>query len=431
MALYTTQQELEALIADYRRDLERRESPHRGSLKSRPSLVQQKPGLPSHVCRLWGSLITQSSSLWTCIALGDHNEDEETVFAYLQTVIQRAGSRRLSLSINSDSNFLVAYELLKTVLKVAGRAEWCSMCYESDKIDGFLRRQSRRRACQEPVPYMHRARCRDFRVGLARRSDRHAALCATAFIDPRLSSGSPHHKYVLAPWNQLTNLNLGADMDSLRYLSILQRIYSKAVERDQILLPNLKQLQLTAYEAPALIPWNLQCPALRDATFNYDRNYDEDECSQLISFIGSRGSTLQKLRVPGLVTDSFDEIQDDLKALEELTIFGPFGWPDSIEYTGAKCYSSGVRAFFRSLVDHPTALPRLKILRILDQRLEEKVIVESYVVRFIDSRMAAKDQVSPLQQVVVELDLDCSHEQMERRKKCREWHAQGIRVDFM
>ncbi|CAA7269800.1 unnamed protein product [Cyclocybe aegerita] len=385
MALYTTQEELEALVSDYRRDLERKELQRQKSLKGRPSLIQQVPPevllevfsilvnndsrnmvFPSHVCRLWRGLITESSSLWTCIALGHYNEDKEAVFAYLQTVVSRAGPRQLSLSIYPDSKFLTACELLKIVLKVAENAEWCSLCYESYKIDEF-------------VPYFDGSanvahvrslslicRVRDF--GIFELDLPGGVVDMQPFVQLRSLTleflQQVRTANVLAPWDQLTALNLGAYMDSLRYLTILrscvnletcrlcpdtnddmQKISHEELERDPIQLTQLKRLHLTTYRVPALIPWNLQCPALQDATFDYDENDDNDECCELISFIRSCGTTLQKMQLPGIATDYFHEMQDDLKVLERLTISGPFGSPDIDELSKKEIYTAGIRFF--------------------------------------------------------------------------------------
>ncbi|KAJ3501498.1 hypothetical protein NLJ89_g9310 [Agrocybe chaxingu] len=211
----------------------------------------------------------------------------------------------------------------------------------------------------------------------------------------------------------------------------MQNISRKELERDLIQVTQLRRLHLTTYRAPALIPWNLQCPVLQDATFDYDENDDDDdECCELISFIRSCGTTLRKMQLPGLATDNFCEIQDDSKILEELTTSGSFGSPDIDEYSRKETYNASVRFFFQNLIDHPMALPRLKILRILDQRLEEKAALECDVARFLDSRLAGGDQVLSLRKAFVGLDQDSSCRQMERREKSRQWRAQGIQVDF-
>ncbi|CAA7269812.1 unnamed protein product [Cyclocybe aegerita] len=464
MAMYTTQEELEALVNDYRRDLERKELLRRQSLTGRPSLIHQLPPevllevfsilldndsrnmvFPSHVCRLWRSLITESSWLWTSITLSDYNEDGETVPSYLNTIIQRAKTRRLSLRINSN-------ELLKAVLKVAGKAEWCSISYISDEIEDF-------------IPFFDGS----FNVAHVRRLSLSSSRRGTGIFELDLLGGvvdmhpfkqlksltldfpqEVRTNIFLVPWHQLTDLAITAYMDSLHGLSVLrhcinlkncqlcldtsediERIYHDRVEQDQIRLPSLEQLQLTAIEVPSLVPWKLQCPTLHKAIFNYDDNDCDNASSKLFSFIRSCGTTLRKLYLPGLVTDIFDEIQGDLQALEELTISGPFGLSESLEHSvEEKSYILGIEAFFQSLIDCPKDLPQLKVLRLLDQRIEEKVAMESHVVRFLDFRLSYEDQVSSLQKVVVRLNWKSRQQRNERRGKCRKWAEQGIQVDF-
>ncbi|KAJ3496193.1 hypothetical protein NLJ89_g10517 [Agrocybe chaxingu] len=371
MAMYTTQEELETLVNDYRRDLERTELLRRQSLTGtgRPSLIHRLPPevllevfsilldnhsrnmvFPSHVCRLWQSLITESSWLWTSIALSDYNEDGEIVPSYLNTIIQRANT---------------------PVLKVAGKAEWCSISYKSDEIEDF-------------IPFFDGS----FNVAHVRRLSLSSSRRGTGIFELDLLGGVVDmHPFkqlksrtldfpqevrtnnFLVPWHQLTDLEITAYMDSLHARSVLrhcinlkncqlclatsediERIYHERVEQDQIRLPSLEQLQLTAIEVPSLVPGKLQCPILRNATFNYGDNDCDNESSKLFLFIRSCGTTLRKLRLPGLATDILNEIQGDLQALEELTISGPFGQPESLEYSiEEKSYSPGINAFFQCL----------------------------------------------------------------------------------
>ncbi|CAA7269799.1 unnamed protein product [Cyclocybe aegerita] len=75
---------------------------------------------PSHVCRLWRRLIIQSPSLWTCIVLGDDDEEEYDVVPYLVTVVERASGHPLSLSIGPNNELRKPSELLDDVTVMAG-----------------------------------------------------------------------------------------------------------------------------------------------------------------------------------------------------------------------------------------------------------------------------------------------------------------------
>ncbi|KAJ3515670.1 hypothetical protein NLJ89_g1606 [Agrocybe chaxingu] len=479
MTLYNTEEELDALIDNYRRGLDSLEQEkilrRKLALKSRPSIIQRVPPevflvifsmlldndsrnmiSPSQVCRLWRSLLTEMSALWTCIVLGDFDEDEEAVHAHLRTCIQRAGPRPLSLSINPNNDCMDPYTLLEAVLKVARKSEWISISYVSSDITEFIPffdgRFDLRQIRSLSLTCDERAEDSDeeeiFELDLSggvvdMRSFTHLESLSLHFVQ-QIDTAT-----LLVPWAQLTNLELEPDIDSSVCLSILKLcinlenctlhpdtegdldiIYDENYKRKPIRLPKLKQLHLWTSQVPSLLPDTLKLPTLRDATFHYSREEEYGDCVYLLSFIGDCGRTIRNLQLPGLMTNDFMQIQADLKVLEELTITGPFGWPENIEdYEDKKYYDEGVRTFFKNLRKQPGSLPKMKVLRMLGQRLEEKASMEREVAQFIESRLSERKELGQLK-VFFRLDQDASNEQRDRRQKYRKWQARGVTVDF-
>ncbi|KAJ3515671.1 hypothetical protein NLJ89_g1605 [Agrocybe chaxingu] len=392
MSLYRSQEELEALVNDYRRDLERRESLRRNRLKGRPSPIQRvrttrdpprgilNPPQQQSKKHAWSfrrMCATQSSTLWTCISLGDF---DEAVFDHRRACIQRAGLCPLLLVINPNNKRMNPDALLEAVPKAAGKCEWKSIQpWTSQEFVSYL-------LCLRPFTHL-RSLILDFweKIDTTR---------------------------VLVPWGQLTNLKLTSGVAPRLYLSILRHcvnlesctlqphtasdyeiLWNNSYKRQPLLLPKVKQLHLSTFEVPSLLPDNLQCPALEDATFFHEHEKDEGNCSFLFSSLESCGKTLLKLGLPGVAIDSdhdFQQMLPHLKVLEELTITGPLGWPDKLECyedTNLQVYDAGIYAFFSALKNQPRSLPNLKILRMLEQRTEEKIYVERELAPFLESRL--------------------------------------------
>ncbi|CAA7269827.1 unnamed protein product [Cyclocybe aegerita] len=124
-------------------------------------------------------------------------------------------------------------------------------------------------------------------------------------------------------------------------------------------LPEVKQLHLPTFEVPSLLPDNLQCPALEEATFFYENEEEEGARRFLFSFLESCGQTLLKLGLPGKAIDSdyrFQRVLVHLRVLEELTVTGPLGWPDNLERDGSpdsQVYDVGTYSFFNGLKKQP------------------------------------------------------------------------------
>ncbi|CAA7269817.1 unnamed protein product [Cyclocybe aegerita] len=445
-----------------------------GQDKGRPSLVENVPPevllelfsilldddsrnmiFPSHVCRLWRDLITQSSALWSCITLGDADESEENVFAFLKTCLQRAGAHPLSLSIHPDNDMMKPSALLKAVLQAAGKSEWSSISYDSHNINDFVHffdgsfdlRQVTRLSLA----------CNASGQGILDLNLPGGVVDMRPFTHLRSLNLEFLERFditrVLVPWDQLTHLNLTVFIDSRLCVSILRRcinlescelyptthedlhiLHDVGYERKLVRLPQLKHLHLTCYDVPSLLPDNLRCPVLEEASFDYVTKGVDGHCDFLESFIIKCRNTLLKLGLPGLMTDDFSKIQGRLTVLEELTITGPFGSPPSIlgydvTTPGPNSrYDRGVRTFFKNLRERPESLPKLTTLCMLEQRPEERLSVEREVAKFIKCRLFEfKD--APLK-VIFRLKEGDKEEQNQRQENFREWQALGITIDF-
>ncbi|CAA7269798.1 unnamed protein product [Cyclocybe aegerita] len=202
-----------------------------------------------------------------------------------------------------------------------------------------------------------------------------------------------------------------------------------------LLLKRLKRLTFKTDQPPSLIPSALECPALEVATVHYEREVEDGESGELMSFFQRCGKTLCKLQLPGLACYTFKDIQQSLQALEELTISGPLGCLGSDEpsqdpdYT-RKAYEDGSNYFFEPLITHPEYLPRLKTLRTINQRMEEKFLLECLLSGFVEARLWKKNGGSELQEVVFGLSKEASEKRREFRKKWKQWRNNGIRITF-
>ncbi|KAJ3515679.1 hypothetical protein NLJ89_g1607 [Agrocybe chaxingu] len=361
----------------------------------------------------------------------------------------------LSLSINLDNERMNPDTLLEAVFNVAGKYQWKSISYKSNKIAEFIPffdgrfnlGQVRSLSIRLSLTCVDREEQGIFELDLPG-----GVVDMRPFTHLRSLNLNFEEEInitkVLVPWGQLTDLKLTSSIDSRLCLSILRHctnletceLHPKTYKdrkiekyKQPVRLPQLKQLRIiTSSDIPAMLVDNLQCPALQDASFHYD--YDEERnYSFLLSFIENCRETLLKLELPGLITDEFIEMQGHLNVLEELTITGRFGWPETFEDLmdgrADRPYDAGMRAFFQDLKRRPETLPKLKVLRILDQRPEEKSSVGREVAQFIDSRLANCKDSAPLH-IVFRLNKDASEEQRKLGQKYRKWRAQGFTMDF-
>ncbi|CAA7269814.1 unnamed protein product [Cyclocybe aegerita] len=415
---------------------------------------------PSHVCRLWRRLIIQSALLWTCIVLGDRNE--YGVSSYLLAVFERAREHPMSLSITPDNDQRDPYGLLEDVILMSPiECKWRSISYTSDKIEDFTF------FFKDDIDVSHLEvfsfTCRkrgygsiewdlpegvvDFRPFTKLRS-------LTLDFTQRLVPAK-----VFAPWDQLTDLTITSRIYADQYLIILRQCVNlekcclrpairseddSDIESDEdeekdnqepLLFRKLRRLEVATDAPLTLIPSLLECPALEEAIIHYEVEEEEGECNELMSLLRRCGKTLRKVQLPGLACYDFKYIQQELSTLEDLTISGSMGWPSFDKHNEdsdheRNAYKDGTRSFLEPLIAHPEYLPQLKTLRIINQRIEERVLLERLLSRFVEARLSTKNGGSELQEVVFGLDKVASQEQRARRKKWSQWRNNGVRMKF-
>ncbi|KAJ3496194.1 hypothetical protein NLJ89_g10518 [Agrocybe chaxingu] len=239
-------------------------------------------------------------------------------------------------------------------------------------------------------------------------------------------------------WDRLTTLKLTSKMRSTEYLSILRlcvNLESCSIspktrdDRDALKgsyepvhLVKLKKLEIVSYWVPSLVAAQLVCPVLEEAIIQFEACYHEE--AELVSFFKKCAATLQVLKVPGSFC-RVDKWARPLENLQELTVTGGYDWDDVDSDHGAT-------SFFTPLIvtRSRTLLPRLKIIRAVEQDKWSKHAVNAVLFEVVKSRMQGKRNLAKLQCIVFKMADRVEGKMDEYRRQYQKWETDGLKVDL-
>ncbi|CAA7259469.1 unnamed protein product [Cyclocybe aegerita] len=403
--------------------------------------IQSLP--PEILLEVFENLVGDDSRSMTCARA--RGQDEDKVRAYMKVITERVRERPLTLSIES---------FLDIVLKMVESCTLASLSVVVDQVEDLTPffEDSNRGNTNQLKTLSLTCRTRDetgvFELDIAGGVVDMQSF--TQLTSLTLDFSEEFTDRVLAPWSQLTDLKLTSNMFSLDYLNILRHcvnlegcsIYPDTAEDVEDLflpertgkpvhLPKIRILELLGcFYVPDLIPAKLVCPVLQEICFDYKGYLEIDGGGYMTSFLKQCAPTLKKLRMPAIgLTGRSNEILAPLVELEELTIAGIFSpeSSDNSHYSYRGSLILDVWSVFGHLIEQPLCLPGLQVIRLIDQSVEEKHVVEHHLFKFLESRLG---KASLLRSVVFRLNSEDRQQLEARRARYSEWESQGVKFDL-